>query len=178
MRPEDDPTAPRGAPRRGQLLFAAGFIVFALFLAARYPRQTTCVENAIWAAQPGFWPAVAVGGMVLFTALHMLRLNRHRLRRPDWVEARRWIWALEFCGWFLLYVFLVPLIGYLFASAAFLPALTWRMGYRSRLMIWLSAGFAVSVVVLFKAFLDVRIPGGALYDYFPAAFRSFFILNL
>ncbi len=178
MRHEDDPTAPRGVPRRGQLLFAAGFAVFAVLLAVSYPSQTTWVENTKWAAQPGFWPAVAVGGMVLFTALHAARLRPRRIARADLAEGRRWAAAAEFCAWFLAYVFLVPLIGYVFASAAFLPALTWRMGYRTRFWLWLSAAVAVAVVVLFKAFLEVKIPGGAVYEYFPAALRSFFILNL
>ena len=178
MRYEDDPTVPRGVPRRGQIVFAVGFIVFAVFLALSYPSQTTWVEGEKTAAQPGFWPLIGVGGMVLFTVLHVLRLNRRKVLRPDWVEGRRWLQALEFCAWFLAYVFLVPGIGYVFASALFLPALTWRMGYRSPLMLWLSVGFAVGVVVLFKAFLEVKIPGGAVYDYFPGALRSFFILNL
>ncbi|MDJ0627142.1 MAG: tripartite tricarboxylate transporter TctB family protein [Rhodobacter sp.] len=178
MRYEDDPTTPKGVPRRGQMLFASVFGAFAVFLAVSYPGQTAWVEKTKTAAQPGFWPLIGVGGMVLFTGLHILRLNSRRLRRPDWAEGRRWTGALEFCVWFLAYVFLVPVIGYVFASALFVPALTWRMGYRSGFMLWVSLGFALAVVVVFKAFLEVKIPGGAFYDYFPAALRSFFILNL
>ena len=178
MRHEDDPTARQGVPRRGQLLFAVAFIAFSGFLAASYPSQTTWVENTKWAAQPGFWPALAVGGMLLFTGLHVLGIRRRRLHRPDLAEGRKWLAALEYVGWFLAYVFAVPVIGYVFASVIFLPALTWRMGYRSRFMLGLSVVFAVAVVILFKSLLEVRIPGGAIYEYFPSALRSFFILNL
>ncbi|MDJ0824939.1 MAG: tripartite tricarboxylate transporter TctB family protein [Rhodobacter sp.] len=178
MRYEDDPTAPKGVPRRGQLLFAAGFAVVALILAVSYPSQTTWVEKTKWAAQPGFWPLVAVGGMVLFTGLHLMGLRPRRVGRADLAEGRRWGAGVEFCLWFLAYVFLVPVIGYVVASAAFAPALVWRMGYRSRAMLWLAVGFALAVVIVFKALLEVKIPGGAVYDYLPGALRSFFILNL
>jgi hypothetical protein len=36
---------------------------------------------------------------------------------------------------------------------------------------------ALAVVVVFKSFLSVKIPGGAIYEYLPDALRSFFILN-
>jgi hypothetical protein len=52
------------------------------------------------------------------------------------------------------------------------------MGYRSRLMMGISAAFAVFVVLLFKAFLSVKIPGGMVYEYLPGELRSFFILYL
>lgn len=173
-----DPARPKGIPRRGQLLFAAGFLGFAVLMALAYPGQTSWVEKSRLAAQPGFWPGVAVGGMVLFSALHLLRLRPRRLRRPDWVEGRKWLTSLEFAGWFLAYVFAVPLIGYLPASLIFLPGLCWRMGYRSGLMLGLAALMAVVVVVGFKGFLQVRIPGGALYEFMPGTLRSFFITYL
>ena len=56
-------------------------------------------------------------------------------------------------------------------------ALAYRLGYRSRYMLWVSAIFAVVVVVVFKGLLNVKIPGGAIYEYLPGALRSFFILN-
>ena len=37
---------------------------------------------------------------------------------------------------------------------------------------------AVCIVVAFKAFLAVRIPGGAVYDIFPQAIRNFLVIYL
>ena len=37
---------------------------------------------------------------------------------------------------------------------------------------------AIAIVVVFKAFLAVRIPGGAVYDIFPQALRNFLVVYL
>ncbi len=171
------PIAP-GLPTAGQVLFAGCFLVFVLFLVATFPSQTTWVKKTRLFAQPGFWPAVSVGGMALFGGLHLWRLRPLRHGAEDWAEFLVWARALEFAVWFLIYVWLVPLIGYVVASVLFVPALALRMGYRGGFWIGLSVLFGVAVVVLFKSWLQVKIPGGALYEYLPDALRGFFILNL
>ena len=97
--------------------------------------------------------------------------------KPDFVEWRIWFFAIEWVLWFLAYVMVVPVLGYLPTTLVFVPLMVWRIGYRSRRMLWISAGFAFAVVVMFKTFLQVRIPGGAIYEYLPGALRSFLILN-
>lgn len=175
---DDDPASPKGVPNRGQRLFAVLFLGFALAMALAYPSQTVWVAKSKLAAQPGFWPAIAVGGMVLFTGLHLLCMRPRTFRRADWGEGAKWLTSLEFVIWFLVYVFLVPLIGYLLASVLFLPALCWRMGYRTPLMLGVAVLMAILIVVGFKSFLQVRIPGGLIYEYLPGALRSFFITYL
>ncbi|MBQ4827439.1 tripartite tricarboxylate transporter TctB family protein [Leisingera sp. HS039] len=165
-------------PRRGQLVFALFLVAAALLLLALIGDQTTWVSKAKLFAQPRFWPAVAVGGMVLMGGLHLYKLPWRRVSRYDLREVKRWAQVLEFAGWFMGYVLLVPIIGYLPVTLAFMPLLSWRMGYRSRFMLWISAAFAVAVVVLFKAVLSVKIPGAMLYEYLPGPVRSFFILYL
>ncbi|MGR3760386.1 tripartite tricarboxylate transporter TctB family protein [Roseobacteraceae bacterium NS-SX3] len=165
-------------PRRGQLVFAMAFAAAALLLLALIPQQAAWVAKTRLYAQPRFWPAVAIGGMVLLGGLHLYRLPWRRVSRYDLWETRRWAQVLEYAGWFMGYVLLVPLIGYLPVTLAFVPLLAWRMGYSSRVMLWISAAFAVAVVVLFKGLLSVKIPGSALYEYLPGALRSFFILYL
>lgn len=76
------------------------------------------------------------------------------------------------------YVLLVPIVGYLPVTLVFVPLLTWRMGYRSPRMLWISVAFAVVVVLVFKGLLSVRIPGALLYEYLPGPLRSFAILYL
>ncbi len=165
-------------PKRGQLLFAVGFLVVSAVMAALLWNQTTWKSGTDLFSQARFWPAVGVFGMVGFTALHLWHLPRKRFARPDWIEGRNWLTVFEFVGWFLAYVFLVPLIGYLPVTLAFAAALTWRMGYRDRKMLWIALVFGLAVVLLFKAFLQVKIPGSALYEVLPGGLRNFFILYL
>ena len=165
-------------PKRGQLPFAVGFLAVSALLAALLWDQTVWKDGKDLFSQARFWPAVGVFGMVGFTAAHLWHLPRKRFTRPDWIEGRNWLTVLEFVGWFLAYVWLVPLIGYLPVTLAFAAALTWRMGYRSRKMMWISLAFGLAVVLLFKAFLQVKIPGAALYEILPGGLRNFFILYL
>jgi len=164
-------------PRRGQLIFAVGFVAFAVLLLALIGIQTTWIEKSRLFAQPRFWPAVSLAGMVIFGGLHLHRLPWRQATTRDWKEARKWARAVEFAVWFMGYVLLVPVLGYLPVTMVFVPVLAWRMGYRDRFMMVVSVGFAVAVVVLFKGLLSVRIPGGAVYEYLPGALRSLFILN-
>lgn len=217
-------------PNRGQVLFAALFLICSLLLLAGIEEETKWLRKKAFFAQPRFWPGIGVLGMVLFTGLHFWHLPRKPRRLPRWMREADWLqwaeslfWAVvavgfalwvgplhavpyvaliatvrltwlfthwvdrrevkvwlsvfEWAGWFLAYVLLVPLIGYLPITLIFSLLLTWRLGYRSRLMMWCSVVFAISVVVLFKSFLQVKIPGSALYEYLPGALRSFFILN-
>lgn len=165
-------------PRRGQLIFALAFFAAGLVLLSQIGTQTQWAEKTKLVAQPRFWPAVALGLMVVAGGFHLARLPWRRVTGHDLAEARKWGTVLEFSAWFMAYVFLVPLLGYLPVTVVFVPALAWRMGYRSRAMIGISIAFAVTVVVLFKTFLSVKIPGGAVYEYLPGTLRSFFILNL
>ncbi|WP_323776279.1 tripartite tricarboxylate transporter TctB family protein, partial [Leisingera sp.] len=163
---------------RGQLVFALFLVGAALLLLVLITEQTAWVQKTRLFAQPRFWPAVAIGGMVLLGGLHLYKLPWRRVGRYDLRELRRWAQVFEFAGWFMGYVLLVPVIGYLPVTLAFMPLLSWRMGYRSRFMLGISLAFAVAVVVLFKAVLSVKIPGAMLYEYLPGPLRSFFILYL
>lgn len=165
-------------PRRGQLIFAIVFLALSVLLLSQIGSQTKWVEKTKFFAQPRFWPAVGLLGMVVLGGLHLYRMPWWHSTRYDWWETRKWAVVLEFAGWFMAYVVLVPLIGYLPVTMAFVPALAWRMGYRERRMLIICVVFAVFVVLLFKAFLGVKIPGGALYEFLPGAMRSFFILYL
>ncbi|TNJ47711.1 tripartite tricarboxylate transporter TctB family protein [Phaeobacter sp. B1627] len=165
-------------PHRGQLLFVLTFLTLSGVLLALIGQQTTWVKQTALFAQPRFWPAVAVGGMVGLSALHLWRLPFRRVGRNDLREVLRWAQALEYAVWFMAYVLLVPLIGYLPVTLVFVSALAWRMGYRSRRMMAICVIFALATVVLFKALLEVRIPGAFLYEFLPDAWRSFAILYL
>ena len=165
-------------PRRGQMLFALGFLGASALLLALIGDQTAWVAKTQLFAQPRFWPAVGLGLMVAAGGLHLYLLPWRHITRYDRWESVKWLRAGEFALWFMGYVLLVPWLGYLPVTLAFVPLLMWRMGYRSARMLWIGAGFAVGVVVLFKTVLPVRIPGGAVYEYMPGALRNFLFLYL
>lgn len=165
-------------PRRGQLIFALGFLAISALLLSQITGQTTWVDKTAFFAQPRFWPAIGLGGMVLLGALHLRKMPWRRFTAQDREELVKWARVIEFAGWFMAYVLLVPVLGYLPATLIFVPLLTRRMGYRGPRMFWLSIAFALVVVVVFKTFLSVKIPGGMIYEYLPGGLRGFFILYL
>lgn len=164
----------------GQVVFViAGFLV-ALFLLSQIGSQTEWNENArTIAAQPRFWPAVALVVMVVSFGLHWRLMRRRKPNGLDWIEVRRWVEPLEFLGWFLLYVIAVPRLGFLPMSLVFACALTWRLGYRSQGALGVAALFAVAITAVFKGFLGVNIPGGQIYNLLPSgSVRTFFLVYL
>lgn len=165
------------APRRGQLGFTLALLAVIALLLLNIGSQTAWVAKTPVFAQPRFWPAVGLGLMAVCGLLYLRQLPWRRFNRMDRREAMRWARAVEFVLWFMAYVLIVPRLGYLPTTLIFVAALAWRMGYRTGRMLWISLGFAVVTVVVFKSFLAVKIPGGAVYEYLPDAIRSFFLVN-
>jgi hypothetical protein len=165
------------APRRGQLGFILAFCAVSAVLILNIRGQTQWFEDLNLFAQPRFWPLI---GLLLMTACglaYLYHLPWKSFGADDKSEALRWLGALEYAGWFLVYVLAVPIIGYLLATLIFMPAIVWRLGYKSRKFMWLSVVFGFGTVILFKSFLSVKIPGGAIYEFLPNSIRSFFLLN-
>ena len=52
----------------------------------------------------------------------------------------------------------------------------WRCGYRGLGPLAASVAFGVAVVLFFKTFLRIKIPGGALYEVLPDPLRGAMIL--
>lgn len=164
-----------------EIIFGILAFAFALLLLVQIPTQTTWIRRASLFAQPAFWPAVSIIGMTLFGAAELwfcLRRNGGAQRRQIVLEALDWLRALEYVLWFLAYVWLVPLLGYLPTTLVFCTTLAFRLGYRTAQSLAMAALVGAATVVVFKAFLNVRIPGGAVYEYLPHAMRNFMILYL
>ncbi|MEM9048592.1 MAG: tripartite tricarboxylate transporter TctB family protein [Pseudomonadota bacterium] len=171
--------APAPTHHRAEILFGAVAFCVALLLLALLGRETSWVNGQPLTRQPGFWPAVAIGGMLLFGAAELMRLWRRERRaagQPIGPELVRWVRAVEFVAWFMAYVWLVPQLGYLPVTLVFAAFLTWRLGYRSARMIGMALITALLVVVVFKSFLRVSIPGGAIYEALPEGARNVMIL--
>lgn len=165
--------------RHGTLLFLLITVAFALFLLANIRSELRWLEEARFERQPGFWAAVGVIGMVVFG---MAKLANVVVRNvfswtAEWGEAAVWLRSLEFGAWYMAYVYLVPIIGYLPATLLVTLLLSLRMGFDNKRTLWSAAAFAVAVVLLFKTFLQVKIPGGTAYEYLPDAIRNFLIVN-
>ena len=179
----------------GALLFMLVFLALSALLLSQLGEQTKFSSKGKLFAQPAFWPAVGVIGMVVFSALHILTRWRDGFA-GTLVETLTWARALEFALWFTIYcgVFLtvehwalqplkylsflsVPMLGYLPSTLIFTVLLALRMGYRKPRTLIAAAGAGFAIVLVFKTFLSVKIPGGAVYEYLPAAIRNFLILN-
>lgn len=161
--------------RPGDLYFSIAFVVFALVLAINLPSQNTWASGTKFLAQPAFWPYAAVGAMVFFGILHLLSSLASPALPGRWREMAFWLRSVEYAGWFMIYVVAVPQIGYLGATILFAVVLTYRLGYRGAPYFISAVVFAIVVVVVFKALLQVKVPGGAVYELLPTALRSFML---
>ena len=161
--------------RPGDLVYSGICLAFSLFLAVNLSSQTTWASGTKLFAQPAFWPYAAVYAMVLFSALHLISSLLSEKLEGRWQEIGFWLRSLEYAGWFMIYVIAVPQLGYLPSTVIFAVVLAYRLGYRGAKMLGAAALFGVVVVVVFKAFLQVKVPGGAVYEYLPTSLRAFFL---
>ncbi len=163
-------------PPPGALPFAVLFMCLALLLLSQLGAETKFSAKGQLVAQPAFWPAIGVVGMVLFGGLHLLKTILHSRRAGGWhgdmLEASAWLRSLEYFAWFMAYVFVVPLIGYLPATLIFAVALALRAGYRTPGWLGTAALTGLGIVLVFKSLLAVKIPGGALYEHLPGMLRG------
>ena len=107
----------------------------------------------------------------------VVKESRPGILGGELTEGASWLRAFEYFGWFMLYVYATPFIGYLAATVLFMVALTWRAGYRDRRLTLAAVAAAFAIVLIFKSFLGVKIPGGAVYEFLPDSVRSFMIIN-
>ncbi len=162
---------------RGQLLFAVLFLGFAAFLLSQLGTEAKFSSKGKLFAQPAFWPGVGVAGMVFFGLLHCLYQWRGSHWLAELAEGVSWLRAFEYFAWFMVYVFATPVIGYLTSTLLMMLLLALRAGYRDRKMLLSALCTGLVIVLLFKTMLGVKIPGGAVYEYLPAAARTFMIVN-
>ena len=159
------------------LVFCGIFCLASIFLVSQLGEQSKYSSSGKLFSQPAFWPAVGVLGMATFSFFHIVfnfrKIPLNNLKQ----ELSNWLRSLEFLGWFMLYVFFVPLAGYLLSTILFTTCMALRMGYRQvRVLIWAFIT-GLCIVVIFKTLLSVKIPGGLLYEFLPGTLRNFMIVN-
>lgn len=158
--------------RPGDIVFAWFVLLVALFLLSQIFDQTAFKPRGKLFAQPRFWPAVSLSLMAGFAAFHLLGSMLSERIEGRWREVWLWVSSLEYAGWFIGYAMLVPYTGYLLTTVAFALALAWRAGYRTRGMLLSAFVSAVVIVLLFKTFLQVKLPSGLIYEYLPDGLRQ------
>ncbi|MEM7439648.1 MAG: tripartite tricarboxylate transporter TctB family protein [Pseudomonadota bacterium] len=160
----------------GAMLFMIAFCLISVVLVLYLGDQTKFSAKGKFFAQPRVWPAVGVIGMAAFSAAYVLQ--RIRVQRTGEIsEAFLWLRGLEYVAWFMIYVWAVPRVGYLPTTVIFAIILAFRVGYRETRTLIAAGATGFAIVLVFKTFLGVKIPGGAIYEYLPTTIRNFFILN-
>lgn len=161
--------------RPGNLFFATIFLVFSIFLLSQLGNQTEWKSGSTVTSQPALWPFISLVGMTVFALLNWTSAIVSDKIEGRWQEVMLWGRSFEYVLWFMLYVYAVPIVGYLPTTILFACTLAYRVGYRGPKMIGISAVTAITVVVVFKSFLQVKVPGGKLYEFLPNAVRSFML---
>ncbi len=163
--------------RPGDIVFAFVFLAFSLFLVSQIGEQTVWKKGTKLFAQPAFWPSLSLISMSIFAAFHWLGSAVSPRIEGRWGEVWLWLRSLEYVVWFLVYVLLVPILGYLLATVVFAVGLAIRLEYRSPKWLATSALSAFIIVLVFKTFLQVKVPGGQIYELLPTALRGFMLTN-
>lgn len=158
--------------RPGDIVFAWVILLFSIFLLSQLFGQTAYKPGTKLFAQPRFWPAVSLMCMTGFAAFHLLGSMFSERIEGRWREVFLWISSLEYAGWFIGYAAVVPWAGYLPSTVVFAALLVLRAGYRSKMALLSAVASAVLIVLLFKAFLQVKLPSGRIYEVLPDGLRQ------
>ena len=165
----------------GDLVFAILMLFIVMALLVSIPFETKWFEGVPLVKQPRLWPTFCLVGMALFGLLYSLKIWRSYKFQLGQVqgelnELSSWSRPLEFVFYFVLYVWSVPLAGYLLSTLLFFSLLTIRAGYRTLLMFWVSLATGFGIVIVFKSLLQVKIASGAIYDFLPDGWATFFMI--
>jgi hypothetical protein len=99
--------------RPGDIVFAWAALCFSVFLLSQLADQTIWKNGGKLFAQPRFWPAVSLWGMVVFSAFHLIGAALSPRIHGRWSEVWLWVTSLEYAFWFIVYAAVVPYLGYL-----------------------------------------------------------------
>lgn len=91
-------------------------------------------------------------------------------------ETGKYVAALEYVTYFILYTLSVPWLGYLVSTILLGVFLTWRLGYRTPKWMGIALVSSFAVVVIFRSLLQIKTPVSIwLYDQLPITLRSFML---
>ena len=156
------------------LAFALLFVLASVVLLSQLGTQTIWSSGKQFSAQSRFWPSVGLIMMLGFGGLHLWQ-NRSAPGTGSLGEVFLWLRGLEYVAWFIGYVFLVPILGYLPASILIAVALVLRLGLWSLRWVAWAILLAFGIVVVFRVLLRVNVPGGAVYHWLPSGLSNFML---
>ena len=91
-------------------------------------------------------------------------------------ELEKYIAAIEYVAYFVLYTVSVPILGYLISTLLLGTFLTWRLGYRTAQWLFIGLLSNLVIVFVFRSFLQIKTPINIwLYDFLPSATRGFML---
>ena len=168
--------------KNGEIVFSAFLLIIALLLLALIGQQTSYIKGMAFVSQPRFWPGLCLFGFALFSAVHFFNVfktfDSATQKQATLDEVRNWVSPLEYAIYFMAYVYATQWLGYLFSTLIFSTFLVKRCGYYGQRWTVSAAAFALIVVLFFKTFLQIKIPGGVIYEWLPNSLRNFMILYL
>ncbi|MEZ4608488.1 MAG: tripartite tricarboxylate transporter TctB family protein [Deinococcales bacterium] len=174
--------------RQALLVFYAANFVFSALLLILMPLATKrAPKNQGWWTEPALMPSLALALMAL-ASVYLLIQGMYQLRKfpPDQFVGSRsallkelfqWLRPLEFFLYFIIYIWLLGLVGYFLSSFIFIAGLCFRVGLRN--LRWLGVALLISLalIALFRWGLKVWIPPADLYELFPRPIRIFLMRN-
>jgi len=158
--------------RPGDIVFAWFVLALSLFLLSQLFAETAFKPGKKMVAQPRFWPAVSLIGMTGFATFHLIGSALSERIEGRWREVLFWASSLEYAVWFIAYAVIVPYAGYLPSTLIITLLLIVRVGFRSRFILASAATTALLIVVVFKSFLQVKLPAGQIYNGLPDGLRQ------
>lgn len=173
----DDETAESQSP--GRLIVAVFFLLFGAVGLALLPAHTgTSPGDEGWFTQPWLMPGLTLTLLTVAALIHTLRLWRDRRHAPagnTGLAGELWMWlrAGEFFFWYVLYIWLLGVLGYGLSTFVFIAGLGIRVGLRRPR--WILAAFVVTIAMtlLFRLGLKIWVPAADLYEILPPGIRTF-----
>ncbi len=168
----------------GNVIFALLVVLFSGFLLLNIGSQTKWIDGIRLLDQPRFWPAVSLSCMFFFAVAYLFQslqgvksYKASSLITEFWQpqELLNWLRTVEYVIYFLLYIIGAQKIGYLPATILFCPLMTFRAGYRNKKILGLTILVGISIVLIFKTFLQVKLPAGEMYYLLPDQIGNIFI---
>lgn len=161
-----EPEAPRGHGLGGARLFAGLLLAFAIYLI--YDATRIRQGGGFTVVGPAVFPLITAGALVGLALIMLLRVTRwpdSELATLGVEEAAQTHWPTVGIVLALLVVYPLAMstLGYVLATAVFVPAGAWVLGSRKP---WrdlaVGVGLALVIYISFTRFLDVRLPAGPL----------------
>lgn len=163
----------------GRLVVAVFFLLFGAGGLALLPDFTrTSPGDEGWFTQPWLMPALALTLLTVAALIHTLRLWRaHQPASAGnaGLGGELWMWlrASEFFLWYVLYIWMLGVLGYGLSTFVFIAGLGFRAGLRQPRWILAALGITIAMTLLFRLGLKIWVPAADLYEILPAGIRNF-----